>query len=183
MFEKGEKGVSSGLLTDLVQIRMLARSKEPENLAFRRYLRNHHYSDEAFRRVAADVEAQVDCMACANCCRQTVVNVSAEEVAEIARYLGIDEEQVAHLYLTADPEVHGGRILINEPDGCIFLDGNLCTIYDARPQACRAFPHLTRHRSLATRMDAVCRRAWMCPIVFNALEEYKHLVGFHWPVH
>lgn len=172
------------MLTDLVQIRTLTKSKEPENLAFRRYLRNHHYSDETFRRIAMEVEAHIDCTACANCCRQTLVSVSNEEVAEIARYLGMEQEQVAHLYLTNDPEVHSGRILINEPDGCIFLDGNLCTIYDARPQACRAFPHLTANkRSLAARMDAVCKRAWMCPIVYNALEEYKHVVGFHWPMH
>ncbi len=82
------------------------------------------------------------------------------------------------MYLTDDPDVPGGRVLVNEPNGCVFLDGNLCTIYDVRPKPCRDFPHLARQRTLPGRMASMARRAWMCPIVYNALEEYKHVVGF-----
>jgi hypothetical protein len=28
-------------------------------------------------------------------------------------------------------------------------------------------------------MTSVCRQAAICPVVFEALEEFKHLTGFH----
>ena len=32
--------------------------------------------------------------------------------------------------------------LISRPDGaCILLDGDRCSVYDHRPEQCRAFPH------------------------------------------
>jgi Fe-S-cluster containining protein len=61
----------------------------------------------------------------------------------------------------------------------VFLRGNLCTVYEARPRACREFPYLVSHqRSLGGRMSSVCKHASLCPIVFNALEAYKHAVGY-----
>jgi Fe-S-cluster containining protein len=61
----------------------------------------------------------------------------------------------------------------------VFLDGNLCLIYDARPKACRNFPHLgLAMRTLGGRLSSICRWASLCPIVYNALERYKHVVGY-----
>jgi len=33
---------------------------------------------------------------------------------------------------------------LKPPSGCVFLDGNDCTIYDFRPKTCEGFPHLLR---------------------------------------
>jgi Fe-S-cluster containining protein len=64
-------------------------------------------------------------------------------------------------------------------DGCIFLDGNLCMIYEARPKTCRDFPHVAvGTHSLGGRPSSLRRWAALCPIIFNALESYKHLTGF-----
>ena len=53
-------------------------------------------------------------------------------------------------------------------------------IYAARPAACRDFPHLAPcTHSLGGRLSSLCRNAWFCPIIYNALESYKHLVGYH----
>ncbi len=160
------------MVTDPVEVQRLSQLKEGENLAFRRYLHHHHHSDEPFHIIAAQVEKQMDCKTCANCCRQTLVTVSAEEIEKIAHYLCVDVVDVAHIYVDSGT-------LKNGVDGCVFLDENRCTIYDARPRVCREFPHLNgvKH-SPATAMDAVCRRSALCPIVYNALEEYKHQVGF-----
>jgi Fe-S-cluster containining protein len=98
------------------------------------------------------------------------VNVSSDEVGAISRYLAISPEQAAKEYTVADPE-DGGRILRHTQDGCVFLDGNFYLVYDARPRACREFPYLAETgRSLGGRMSSVCKRAWFCPIVYNALE-------------
>jgi Fe-S-cluster containining protein len=168
------------VVTDLDEVRRLAAVKSGENLAFRRYLKAHHVSDEPFHIIAEDVQKHIDCTQCANCCRNTIVAVSEREIALIAEHLHLTPDQVAKQYTAPDPEQSGRRVLSSRGDECVFLDGNLCMIYDARPQACRDFPYaVLRKRSLGGRMESLCRKSSMCPIVFNALEAYKHVAGFH----
>jgi len=166
------------VLTDLVTIRTLAEAKEAENVHFRRYLADHHISDELFHQIAKDVEAQIDCRDCGNCCRETQVSVSQQDITHIATYLGIDRKEVIRLHTSPDPAGGGGLILKNLPDGCTFLDGNLCRIYDARPQVCHAFPHLDDSvHSVTHRFASICQRAGICPIIYNALDIFKHRLG------
>src|SRR5262249_51224342 len=110
---------------DLVQIRRLAEMEEGENIRFRRFLKAHHYPQDLFRRIAREVEQQIDCKACANCCREPRVNVSQEDVDTLARYLDMTPEQVLKEYTVVDAEDHS-RILGQTSTGCVFLDGNLC---------------------------------------------------------
>ena len=166
------------MVTDLVQIRRLAEMEGEENLRFRRFLKAHHYPQDLFRRIARDVEQQIDCKACANCCREPRVNVSQEDVDTLARYLDMTPEQVLKEYTVVDAEDHS-RILGQTSTGCVFLDGNLCMVYEARPRACREFPYLaTEQRSLGGRLSSVCKHASLCPIIYNTLEAYKHAVGY-----
>src|SRR5260221_14154150 len=63
--------------------------------------------------------------------------------------------------------------------GCVFLDGNDCTVYDARPANCERFPHLLRGAgSIAFRMWQFVDRATYCPIVYNWMEQVKGLTNF-----
>lgn len=150
-----------------------------ENLAFCRWLHDHRHPVEEFQHIAVEVQRHVDCTACANCCRQTVVAVPPEEIAAIARYLGIDTDLAVRQYTTPDPENSQRRVLRNERDACVFLDEDLCMVYDVRPAACRQFPHVTEHcHSLGGRLSSLCRRAEICPIVFEAFEVYKERMGF-----
>jgi uncharacterized protein len=68
-----------------------------------------------------------------------------------------------------------GRILRRTPEtGCVFLDGNSCSVYDARPETCQRFPHMVRGSgSIASRMWQFVDRATYCPIVYNSLEAFK----------
>lgn len=166
------------MITDLEQIRRLAEQKEAENLEFRRYLHKHHRPEQEFGEVAAGVEQQIDCTQCANCCREMDVEVSAAEVTAIAAHLGMRVEDALRLYTTFDPHAQE-RTLAKKDGACVFLDGKLCIVYEARPRACREFPHTHPPGvSLGSRMSSVCRHASVCPILYNALEEYKHRLGF-----
>jgi Fe-S-cluster containining protein len=109
-----------------------------------------------------------------------VVSVDKSEIENIAGHIGTTSEAVAHLYTVSDPDAPASRILRNSGEGCVFLDGNLCMIYESRPKTCRDFPHVAvgRH-SLGSRQSSLARWAPLCPIIFNALEEYKHLTGYH----
>ena len=171
------------MVTDLVQIRQLGTSREAENQDFRRFLSARHYRIEPFQILATQIQQQIDCTTCANCCRSSVVPVDESDIGVIAQYLGVETEQAMRLYTVADSDSPTRRVLQSTPDGCTFLDGNLCLIYEARPKACRDFPHVAPGvRSLGGRFSSLCRWASLCPIIYNALESYKHVVGYHRPV-
>ena len=122
----------------------------------------------------------MDCTTCANCCRHSVVPVQKAEIANIASHLGATVEAVARTYTVADPEVPASRILRTSPQGCVFLEGSLCTIYEARPKACRDFPHVAVGvHSLGGRPSSLARWVPLCPIVYNAVEAFKHFTGYH----
>jgi Fe-S-cluster containining protein len=169
-----------GVITDLAEVFRLGTAKEKENLAFRRHLAARHYADTPFQILAADVQREVDCTACANCCRHSVVSVTKSEIENIALHIGSTPEDVARLYTVPDPDALTSRILLNSGNGCVFLDGNLCMIYEARPKTCRDFPHVSvGTHSLGSRQSSLARWTAFCPIIFNALESYKLRTGYH----
>lgn len=167
------------MITDLTEIRRLAEAQESANLDFRRHLTAHHPPPHLLEHIAAGVSAQIDCTACANCCRQTVVEVTETEIEELARHLTCAAAEVVHEYVDVNPATHE-RTLRQAHGECVFLDGNLCLVYDARPSACRDFPHLVlTHSTLGGRMSSIERNAWLCPIIFNTLDAFKKALGFH----
>ena len=169
-----------GVVTDLAEVFRLGTAKATENLAFRRHLSAHHYCDKPFQILAAEVQQRVECTACANCCRHSVVSVNKSEIENIASHLGVTPEEVTRLYTVPDPDAPALRNLLNSGGGCVFLDVNLCMIYEARPKTCRDFPHVSvGAHSLGSRPASLARWATLCPIIFNSLESYKHRTGYH----
>jgi Fe-S-cluster containining protein len=167
------------VVTDLVQIRRLAETDRGENLSFRRFLKEHHYPQGLFRRIAREVEQQIDCQKCANCCREPRVSVSGQDIDALARYLEMPPEHIIKEYTVVDRDDR--ETILRQTEGaCVFLDGNLCMVYEARPRACRDFPYVASdQRSLGGRMSSICNHSSMCPIIYNTLELYKHAVGYH----
>lgn len=171
------------MITDLVQIRRLGEKKQKENEGFRKYLKRHNFPELRFRRIAEDVEEQVDCRACASCCKVAETNITERDAERLAKYLRIAPRRFVAEYTTTsayeDRKGETETILRRRDSGCIFLDGNDCTVYDARPQTCRDFPHLMRGAgSFESRMWQMPDRATYCPIVYNALEEMKTVMNY-----
>jgi Fe-S-cluster containining protein len=168
------------LVTDPDQVRRLAESKEAENLHFRRYLHAHHIPVKPFQILAQVIERQIDCKQCANCCRRMIVEVTPAEIEAIAVLLDVPVQEVMQKHIDPEPGDPAHRIMRNEHDACTFLHGTLCSIYDARPAACRDFPHVAvGAHTLGARMESVCRHSSGCPILYNAIESYKAHVGYH----
>jgi Fe-S-cluster containining protein len=170
------------MITDLVQIKTLGEKKADENLRFRRFMKSHSHhdnSDRILRRIAQGIEEQIDCTACANCCRVATTTLSDRDVSRLSRHLRVTPAQFTADYTSLDPE-DGARILKwTEGAGCVFLDGNLCTVYEARPDICQRYPHLVRgNGSIDSRMWAMIERASACPIVYNSLEAFKEHLRF-----
>jgi Fe-S-cluster containining protein len=98
-------------------------------------------------------------------------------VERLARFLRIPRRQFLAEYTAQSAD--GSRILRKTPAGCVFLNGNDCTVYEARPADCERYPHLLRGTgSIPFRMWAMVDRAGVCPIVYNWLETVKSLTNF-----
>ncbi len=170
------------MLTDLVQIRLLGEKKRDENLRFRRFMKSHDHSDRILRRIGEQIEEQIDCTQCANCCKVATATVGDRDAERLARHLRITPGKFLADYTMVDEEetANGGRILRRTTErGCVFLDGSLCSVYEFRPETCRRFPHIVRGQgSIASRMWQFVDRACYCPIVYHSLEAFKRELGF-----
>jgi Fe-S-cluster containining protein len=165
------------MLTDLVQIRRLGEKQREENLRLRSHLKRRNFQERRLKRLSQDIEEQIDCTACANCCRVATVKVAERDVEKLAKRLGVSPKHFVAEYTVEDPDE--GRILKRNEGGCVFLEGNLCSVYDVRPHTCVTFPHLTRGSgSLLSRLWEMPDRACYCPIVYNTLEAWKKEIGF-----
>ncbi|MGI9520624.1 MAG: YkgJ family cysteine cluster protein [Hyphomicrobiaceae bacterium] len=91
-----------------------------------------------------------DCLNCPGyCCSYPVIQLTKRDVARLARHHGITPAQAAAKFTKAD---HGHkRIMKRKKDEhfgriCRFFDteARRCTVYQARPEICRAFPNEER---------------------------------------
>ena len=165
------------MITDLVQIRRLGEKKLDENKRLRHHLKRHNFVERRLKRIAEETEEAIDCRSCANCCREATARLIDRDIDKLVRFLGMRREEFLRDYtvLTEDE----GRVLRRNENGCVFLGGNDCTVYEARPQSCQDFPHLVHGAgSFLSRMWDMADRATYCPIVYNALEAFKDETRF-----
>lgn len=82
------------------------------------------------------------CTECGKCCtgKPGYVWISEEEIKQMAEHLNISIDLFKRKYTRL---VHNQYSLIEKKRqdyDCVFLEGKRCTIYQARPKQCRAFP-------------------------------------------
>ena len=141
-------------------------------------MKSRDYPDRRFRRIAEEVEEGIDCRACANCCKVAIIPITERDIERLSKHLGVRIPEFVERYTTLDAE-EKGRILQRNEKGCVFLDGNDCTVYEARPHNCVDFPHVVRGAgSITSRMWQFIDRACYCPIVYNTLEAFKDETRF-----
>jgi uncharacterized protein len=166
------------MITDLIQIRTLGEKKRNENERFRRHMKSRDHSDRILRRIAEGIEGQIDCTVCANCCKVASVQLSERDVERLAKYMGMPAKRFLAEY-TLQSQEEGLILKRSKAEGCVFLSGTECTVYDARPDICQKFPHMLRGQgSIASRMWQFVDRACYCPIVYNCLEAFKDHMRF-----
>lgn len=127
-------------------------------------------------KIAQEIQDQTDCTQCANCCRVATVPLLDRDIERLARFLGISIGQFRAKYTMLDEE---GNVSLawSKESGCVFLNGNDCAVYEARPSNCQNFPHLVKGEGpVSTRMWQFIDRACYCPIVYNTLEAWKEEV-------
>lgn len=160
-----------------MQIKRLGEKQREENQRFRSWLKRHNFVERRLKAIAQATEEAIDCTACANCCRLATTQVSERDVERLAKHFGMSTGAFQERYTAESQEE--GRILKRDGNGCVFLEGNLCSVYEVRPQTCELFPHLVKGAgSILSRMWHMPDRAVYCPIVYNTLEEFKAESGF-----
>jgi len=165
------------VITDLVQIKRLGEKKRDENGRFRKYMKSRVFVERQFRKAAEEVTDAIDCRQCGECCRVSEVQIVERDITTLAHFLGLSEKAFLEKHTARDE--NDALILKRNSHGCEFLDGNDCTVYDARPGNCEKFPHLLKGSgSLESRMWELVDRATYCPIVYKRSEKVKALTKF-----
>src|SRR5687768_2211860 len=81
---------------------------------------------------------QVNCLSCANCCKNYSPRFKQPDIKRIARRLKMKEGDLVATYLKLDNE--GDYVVKSSP--CPFLaTDNTCDIYEDRPSDCRRYPY------------------------------------------
>lgn len=112
---------------------------------------------------------KVDCIACANCCKNYSPRFKTPDIKRISKHLKIKESEFIDQYLKLDEE--GDYVTKSAP--CPFLgNDNYCNIYDVRPSDCARFPY-TNEDVLFKRPQLTLKNATFCPATYYVLEKLK----------
>lgn len=162
------------LVKDISVITEYGEINEYENEEFQFYLEGQDPNevDERVNRLFEGVDAEIDCMECANCCKKQSPVIQESELWNISDYFQMDPETFKEKYITFD-----GDQMIMKQNPCIFLNNNLCSIYEFRPADCASYPHLDQ-RSIVFKLHTIMGNYSACPIVFNVIEILKKEMDF-----
>ena len=120
--------------------------------------------DEAF--------SKVDCLQCANCCKNYSPRFKGPDIKRISKYLRMKEGELIDTYLSLDTD--GDYVVKSTP--CPFLGSdNFCSIYEHRPSDCQRFPY-TDEDVFFKRPLITLKNASFCPAVYYVLEKLKPVI-------
>lgn len=160
----------------LLQLPHIAKAKHAENLLFREHLRAFPNAkvDECTHQLYKKIAASIDCTQCGNCCRKLEPEISADEAQRLATLHTTSLEDFLQTHTQSD---NSKDLLFLTAKPCLFLNGNICSIYTQRPSACADYPHL-HHPNTKYRMKRILAQYAICPIVYEVVEGLKSAFSF-----
>lgn len=123
--------------------------------------------DKVAQSVSNEIEQEIDCLACGNCCRSSVTTFTTPDISRAAKYLNISKKQFIKKYLIKDNR-DDSYITMNTPCPMLNAD-NTCQIYEVRPAVCSSFPH-THRDNFKNRIHAHKANLKMCPITYAIVD-------------
>lgn len=122
--------------------------------------------DSLFEAAHDRVFEEIDCLACANCCKTTSPIFRDIDIKRIAKSMKMKEVDFQKTYLRMDED--RDWVLTKAP--CAFLlEDNSCSIYENRPQACREYPH-TNRKKMYQILDLTAANRQICPAVVRIVD-------------
>ena len=148
-----------------------ARKKSSENKKFLEKLKakkpkdldilTNELHDEAFE--------QINCLECANCCRTTGPLLLNKDIDRLASELKLKPSIFAERYIRVDED---NDYVFTRMPGPFLGSDNYCHVYEARPNACREFPH-TQQRNILQKLKITYHNTLICPAVVLVVEGLK----------
>lgn len=154
-------------MSDQLLVNWEKKSKERQKL-YKQFLQRVSKNEVLQRQgdLHEEAFAKVDCLTCANCCKNYSPRFKGPDIKRISKVLGLRETDFITTYLRMDEE--GDYVLQSLP--CPFLEAdNRCRIYEDRPSDCRRFPY-TDEDVLIKRMSITLKNASFCPITYYVIE-------------
>jgi Fe-S-cluster containining protein len=123
--------------------------------------------DMRFENAHYEVFEQINCLDCGNCCKTTSPMLFEKDIDKLAKHLGLKPGKFVEDYLFLDRD--GLYAMKSTP--CPFLEAdNQCRVYEARPKACREYPH-TNMRKMHTLLGLAEKNVLICPAVLEILKK------------
>ena len=158
-------------MLDIERYHELAVQKQKEHKKFLTQLKKKPPKnlDKITQRIHREVFEEIDCTKCANCCRRLGPLFTEADITRIAKVFRMKLSVFESTYLKVDED--GDKVFQSMP--CPFLgEDNLCTIYDARPKACREFPHTDRKKIYQINRLTI-NNTLFCPAAYLFVEKLK----------
>jgi hypothetical protein len=112
---------------------------------------------------------QIDCLQCANCCKTTAPLLLNKDIDRLAKELKVRPAIFAEKFLKIDED----QDYVFKQVPCTFLGSDhYCTVYNARPNACREYPH-TQQKDQLQKLKITFENSLICPAVAKIVEELK----------
>ena len=125
--------------------------------------------------VSVETWAEVDCLACSNCCRKMTPTFKRTEIKRIAAHVGLTSKEYFKQYLEVDKD-NGDIVNKSTPCQHLNLIDNKCEVYEIRPADCRLFPHFER-KDFNDISYVIAENIPRCPATLVFVEKLKERLG------
>ena len=148
------------------ELQVLAKKLKPDFLLY--YKKNKKQlskMDTVVHTLHTQFSENIDCLSCANCCRTLGPAITDKDIDRMAKAIRMKPSAFVESYLRVDED--GDYVYKSMP--CPFLmDDNYCSVYEARPKACREYPHTDR-KNFSQIYKLTVKNTSTCPIAFEVL--------------
>lgn len=160
---------------DLEQFKNRSQNLKSRNRQFynKLKLKKPKQLDEVFHSAHEEVFEEIDCLACANCCKTTSPIFYEKDIERLAGHLKLKPGIFIEKYLKTDED----KDYVLQRSPCAFLgEDNYCSVYEFRPNACREYPHTNRKKIIQI-LDLTFKNTLVCPGVLKITEKVKADLG------
>lgn len=130
--------------------------------------------DRIAKETHEEVFSTVHCTECTNCCRTLKAQFLPRDIRAASAFLGLSEADFTQKYLLKNEQNNWVSNALPCP---LLAENGYCQIYEARPEACRGYPH-TDKSSFASRSWSHTDNMTTCPAVFAIMERMMERMGY-----
>lgn len=127
--------------------------------------------DATVHRLHDEVFAEISCLACGHCCRKLGPAYVRHDIERMSDELNLSAAAFTERYLRTDED--GDLVYRTLP--CPFLEPTgLCRHYEARPKACREYPH-TDEKNMQRDLLRLADNTLYCPAAVLIAERLQEM--------